>query len=77
MLLNVFAIIIITKKCYNIGRVKVSSTQTVLYCATSLSWFVCTLCVDVIVLNFNVSVMFVHCAWAPGDQIDVRLNIYI
>ena len=33
--------------------------------------------VDVIVLNFNDSVSFVRYMWAPQDQINVHLNIYI
>ena len=29
--------IIITRKCYSIGRAKANSAQAILYCATSLS----------------------------------------
>ena len=36
----------------------------------SISGFVC----GKVVLNFNDPVTFTYCAWAPQDQIDVRLN---
>ena len=54
-----------------------SSTHAVLYCATSLRRYVCALHVVVIELSLNESVTFARCAWAPRDQIDVRLIIIV
>ena len=39
--------------------------------------YISTLHVDIIVLNINELVMFARCVWAPRDQIDVHLNMYI
>ena len=70
LLLHIIAVIITPRKCYSIG-----CTQAVLYCTTLLSRL--RLWVDVIALSLNESVTFACCAWAPWDQIDVCLNIYV
>ena len=59
--------VIITRKCYSIGQVKVSSSQAVLYYSTSLSWLGCVLCV-----------LYLYCRRRNitlGGYLDTRRNI--
>ena len=59
---------------YGIVQQKYDKLHKVLYCATSLSQL--RLCVDVIVLNLNELVRFMHCTWVPRTRL-ICLNKYI
>ena len=75
IIIIIIMIIIITTKCYMGERRRVLHRR---YCIAQphRASYICTLCVDVIVLNFNESVMFVCCVCPPQDQIDLRYIIY-